>query len=102
LKYLCDINPSVPMTAADRAKLPTVGAVTNSGTNYVTLTYHQNTALVGVTVNVQTSPDLQTWTTLPHPAFVQTALDSAGDTIFQIHSAITGTKLFIRLRVTLP
>jgi cyclophilin family peptidyl-prolyl cis-trans isomerase len=102
LKYLCDINPSVPMTSADRAKLPTVGRVTNNGTNYVTLTYHQNTALVSVTVNVQTSTDLQTWTTLTNPIFVQTALDSAGDTIFQIHSAITGTKLFIRLRVTLP
>jgi cyclophilin family peptidyl-prolyl cis-trans isomerase len=102
LKYLCDINPSAPMSATDCAKLPTVGTTTIGGTPYLTLTYHQYTALVGTTVNVQTSPDLQTWTTLTNPVFAQTGLDANNDPIFQIQVPVTGTGQFIRLNVTQP
>jgi hypothetical protein len=103
LKYLCDINPTGAMSAADRVKLPTVGTTSIGGSPYLTLTYHQYTALIGVTVNVQTSPDLKTWTTLTNPAFVQTGTDSStGDPILQIQVAETGTKEFIRLNVTQP
>jgi hypothetical protein len=101
LKYLCNINPSAPMSAADRAKLPTAGKTTISGTKYLTLTYHQNTALEGATVNVQTSPDLHTWTTVTQPTFVFTGTDSSGDPILRIQVAApaNGTKQFIRLNV---
>jgi len=100
LKYVCDINPSTPMNAAARANLPTVGTTTISGSKYMTLTYHQHNALVGVTVNVQTSPDLQTWTTLTNPVFVQTGTDSNGDPIMQVQVASSGTAQFIRLNVS--
>jgi peptidyl-prolyl cis-trans isomerase A (cyclophilin A) len=104
LKYVCDINPSGPMTAASRAKLPTVGKTTIAGTPYMTLTYHQHNALLGVTVNVQTSPDLQNWTTVVYPnaTFVQTGTDSAGDPIEQVRVPVSGTRQFIRLNVTQP
>jgi hypothetical protein len=102
LKYLCDINPSVPMSAADRAKLPTAGTTKIGTTRYMTLTYHQNTALVGVTVNVLTSPDLQVWTTVTNPIFAQIGTDSSNDPIMQVQVPITGTKQFIRLNVTQP
>jgi len=104
LKYLCDINPTAPISAADRAKLPTVGTTTIGTTRYMTLTYHQSNALVGVTVNVQTSPDLQIWTipTNPSPTFVQTGTDSSNDPIMQVQVPMNGTKQFIRLNVTQP
>ena len=56
LKYVCDINPSAPMTGATVANLPVVGTTTISTTKYLTLTYHQRNSLVGVNVNVETSP----------------------------------------------
>jgi hypothetical protein len=69
----------------------------------MTLTYHQYTALVGVTLNVQTSPDLKTWTTVTQPTFVQTNPNqSTVDPIFQVQVPVTGTSQFIRLNVTQP
>jgi len=102
LKYLCDVNPTGSISAADRAKLPTLGTTKIGTTNYITLTYHQYAALVGVTVNVQTSTDLKTWTTVANPIFVQTGLDSNNDPIFQIQVAASGTKQFLRLNITQP
>lgn len=102
LKFVCDINPSVPMTGANRVNLPILGTTTISGTQYVTLTYHQRNELVGVNVNVETSPDLQTWTTVSNPTFVQTGTDAAGDPIEQVRVAATGTGQFLRLNVIQP
>jgi cyclophilin family peptidyl-prolyl cis-trans isomerase len=102
LKYVYDINPSVPMTGAEISRLPTVGTFKSGGTQFQTLTYHQHNELTGVTVSVQTSPDLVTWTTLSNPVFVQTGTDSAGDPIEQVQVPFTGTQQFIRLKVTMP
>jgi cyclophilin family peptidyl-prolyl cis-trans isomerase len=102
LKYVFDINPSVPLTVTARANLPALGTTTISGTKYLTLTFHQHNALVGVTVNVQTSPDLQTWTTATNPTIVQTGTDSNGDPIMQVQVAESGTRQFIRLNVSQP
>lgn len=102
LKYVFDINPSVPMTSAGRGNLPVVGTTTISGTKYLTVTYHQYTKLAGVTVNVQTSPDLQTWTTLTNPTIVQTGTDSSSDPIMQVQVPESGTIQFVRLNVTQP
>jgi len=103
LKYLYDINPSSPMTAADRAALPTLGMTTIGGTTYLTLTYQQDAALTGVTINVQTSPDLQTWTTVSPPDLSQQVGTDSGDPIMEVGVKATGaTKQFIRLNVTMP
>jgi len=111
LKYLYDINPTTPISATDRAALPTVGTTAT----YLTLTYRQYDLETGITVNVQTSPDLQTWTTvavatMPNPvileagvSIVQTGNDSTtGDPIIQARIPLTGTRQFIRLNVTQP
>ena len=110
LKYLYDINPSGPMSASDRAALPALGIddTTTPGTEYLTLTYRENQLMTGITVNVQTSSDLQTWTTLKPsdvpPDFLsqQVGADS-GDPIMEVGVKLTGAKKqFIRLNVTSP
>ena len=99
LKYLYDINPMVPMTAADRAALPVMG--TASG--YLTLTYRQYAGMTGITIHVQTSPDLKTWTAVSNPILTQTGTDSTtGDPMMQIEVPSSGTAEFIRLNVTMP
>ncbi len=107
LKYVYDINPSGPMNGLDRAALPTVGidTTTTPGTQYLTLTYRQYAALTDVTINVQTSSDLQNWSTVNPPAlFKQVSTDSiTGDPIMEVGVKLTGAKQqFIRLNVTQP
>ncbi len=108
LKYLFDINPTTTMTPADRAALSTLGIDTSStlGTEYFELTYRQYQALEGVTVNVQTSTDLQTWTTVNPPNLSQqVGTDpNTGDPIIEVGVIIPPhtPKQFIRLNVTSP
>jgi kumamolisin len=110
LKYLYDIDPTVPMSAADWAALPEVKATTVNGTNYLTITYREYQQLdSSVSVSVQTSSDLQNWTTL---TLGQTATattctlqqmstdPNTGDPIMQATVLVTGGKQFIRLQVT--
>ncbi len=103
LKYVCNIDPARPMTAADRAALPVVGTVTTNGTRYLTLTYRRYALLTGTTVNVQTSPDLVTWTTVANPTVLASGSDPVtGDPITQVGVPFTGSREFIRLNVTQP
>jgi len=99
IKYLCDINPAMPMTTASRAALPTIGVVTISGTQYGTLTYRQNQATPGLTFSVQTSSDLKAWTTITSYMIHPSGTDSAtGDPIQQIQlNTNGGQKMFLRL-----
>lgn len=102
LKYLFDINPAVPMTASDRAALPQGGMSTIGGTSYLTLTYRQNALAPDLTVQVQTSSDLQTWQTVT-PDFTTTlgSDPATGDPIIQVAVKASGaTQEFIRLNVT--
>jgi cyclophilin family peptidyl-prolyl cis-trans isomerase len=103
MKYLCDINPSVPMGAADRAKLPKFSTLTQGTTKFLLLTYQQNSKLVGVNLTLQTSPDMKTWTTVRSPSFSQNGSDSTtGDPIIQAYVTATGTAQFLRLNVAQP
>ena len=108
LKYLCDIDPTRPMTAADRAALPfsSLDTTTTPGTAYLTLTYRQNLLINGVTVNVQTSSDLQTWFTVPKNQLainkVLGADVTTGDPGMKVGVKVTGSKQFIRLNITIP
>jgi hypothetical protein len=108
---LFDINPAEVMSATDLAAMPTAGLVTSAGTSYLTLTYHQYALETGITVNVQTSPDLQNWTTLTQSqtpttttySLQQTGTDSnTGDPIMQAQVVASGTNEFIRLNITQP
>lgn len=101
LKFLYDINPTVPMSATDRAATATIGAITISGTSYLTLTWRQNAALSGVTVTPQSTTDLQNWSAVG-PA-TQVATDATtGDPIMQVQVPFSGQKEFLRLNVTSP
>jgi hypothetical protein len=106
LKYLCDISPTSSMTSTDRAALPTMGTATVSGTQYLTLTYRRNAALSGITVHVQTSPDLQNWTTVNPPDLSQqigTDATTTEDPIMEVGVKANGTgKQFIRLDLISP
>jgi len=107
LKYLYNINPAQPMAAADYAALPIVGTdtTTTPGTEYLTLTYRQYALETGITVNLQTSPDLQKWTTVSPPdVFRQVGSDpTTGDPIMEDGVKANGsTRQFIRLNVTQP
>jgi cyclophilin family peptidyl-prolyl cis-trans isomerase len=99
-KYLCHIDPTRPMTGSDIQRLPTLGSTKSGNTVLTTLTYHQFLGLLNVTVNVQTSSDLQTWTPVSNPTITQTGTDAAGDPIMQVQLASTpGTPQFVRLNL---
>jgi kumamolisin len=105
LKYVSDINPGVPLTATTRAELPSVNTITKGGATYLTLTYEEYAGLTGTTVNVQTSPDLQTWTTVNPPDFDQVlSIDpNSGNPIIEVGVISNGNpEQFIRLDVTQP
>jgi len=97
IKYLCDINPSSAMSAADRGALPVAGT---SG-SYLTLTYRRNPALMNLTVEVQVSTDLQNWQTVAPDLNQNAGTDTAtGDPLIRVGVDATLGKKFIRLRLT--
>ena len=104
LKYTFDIDPARTMTATDHAALPVVGTAISNGTRYLTLTYRRYALLTGTMVNVQTSPDLVTWTTLTTPTMLASGSDPVtGDPIMQVGRAIHRRPgKFIHLYVTQP
>ena len=96
------------MSATDRAALPTLGsdAITNPGTEYLTLAYRENQFMTGITVTAQTSTDLKTWYTDTNPSDqplpTGTYDNNTGDPYMQVQVPVTGTMQFIRLNVTQP
>ena len=106
-KFLTDIDPTQSMTGADRAALPASGVDTTStvGTAYLTLTYRRDPLASDLTVNVQTSTDMQTWTTANPPDLLrEIGTDPAtGDPIIETGVILDGTgHQFIRLQITQP
>jgi hypothetical protein len=102
LKYFYDINPTVPISTTDLAALPILGTTMNGGVTYLTLTFRQYALASGLTVAVQTSPDLLNWTTLTNPTIIQTGTDPVtGDPIMQVQVPWNGPQEFMRLQVTL-
>jgi len=108
LKYLYDIDPTVPMISTDRAALPVPGTTVVGNTTYLTLTYRQYALETGITVKVQTSSDLKTWSDdidpndQPTPTGLTDAATSGNDPFMQVRVPLTGPRQFIRLNVTLP
>ena len=107
LKYLYDIDPTGSMSVTDRAALPTAGTdtTTTPGTEYLTLTYRQYALETGITIHVQSSPNLQAWTTVTPDISRQIGTDpTTGDAIMEVGVIVPSiaTKQFIRLDVTQP
>ena len=77
---------------------------TTPGTTYLTLTYRQFAGVTGITVQVQTSTDLQNWTTVTPNISHQVGTDPAtGDPIIEDEVNTNGVASeFIRLNVTSP
>jgi hypothetical protein len=94
------------MGADDHAALPTLGmdTTTTPGTTYLTMTYRSNPGVVGLGVTLQTSSDLQTWSTVNSPAiFQQVGTDTTtGDPMMEIGVVAAGAPQFIRLNVKSP
>jgi sugar lactone lactonase YvrE len=109
LKYLCDIKPVGSMAASDRAALPVFRVVTNGNSTDLTLTYRQSASASGLLVDVQTSTDLVTWTTLNSGQYTTQQMGTVlgfsdiGDPIIQVEVNTSGaTREFIRLSVSSP
>lgn len=106
LKYIFNINPARPMSSGDRAALPVmaIDTTTTPGTPYLTLTYRQYSLMTGTTINVQTSTDLLTWSTVTPDLAVQTGTDAnTGDPIMRVGVKTNDApKLFMRFNVTQP
>ena len=106
LKYVYDINPAQAMTQTSYAAMPQtdIDTTTTPGTTYLTLTYRQYAKLTGVTIQVQTSPDLQNWTTVTPSISNQVGTDpTTGDPIIEDEVNTNGqSSEFIRLNVTSP
>ena len=103
LKYLWDISATQPMSAADYGAMPAAGFDTTSypGTSYLVLTYRQNAGMSGITVMVQTSSDLQTWS-VPQPPDISLPAGTAenGDPMMEIGVKWNGQSAqFIRMNV---
>lgn len=104
LKYLCHINPTIPMAAADRAAMPTVGLESSGETKYLTVTYRQNTQASGVVVTMQATDDLMvSWQTVTPDALENLAFDpETGDPIIRMKLDVTTSpQRFVRLNVTM-
>jgi hypothetical protein len=105
LKYVFDLNPTVPLDASTRTALPTLGMVTTSNptTKYLTLTYQQYLSLAGYSVHLQTSTDLQHWSSVTPDISQQIGSNSStGDPIMEVGVIESGAKQFIRLEITSP
>jgi hypothetical protein len=102
-KYVLDINPARTMQLSDFGALGAGGIVTYNGALCQTLTYRENPAITGITVNVQTSPDLKTWTTVT-PSFTRNigTDTSTLDPIIEVGVPTNGASQFLRLQVSSP
>ena len=105
LKYVFDIDPSVPMNATAREALPTVGidTTTTPGTVYLTLTYIRYGGLSPEMLPaVQTSADLNNWTTISPDITVPTMMPN-GDIKTEVEVKINGSNpLFLRVLEAAP
>jgi len=103
LKYFTDINPTKPASASDLKALPALARTTVLGTQFLTLTYRQNPVETGLVVELQTSPDARTWTTLTPPDLIRRVGTDpvTGDPIMQVGVKVSrASRLFIRLNVS--
>jgi hypothetical protein len=94
------------MTSTDRAALPAIQIDTKSkpGTTYLALSFRENASVTGITIKLQSSPDLQTWTTITPDISQEIGNDPAtGDPILEMGINLNGAaKEFLRLNVTSP
>lgn len=101
LKYLCDINPSVAMSASERAALPVPNLSVIGGVRYLTLTYRKNPLINGITIGLATSSDLHAWQSVAPDIEQAVGTDPVtGDPIIQVGIKVGGTRQFLGLTIS--
>lgn len=99
IKYLCGFAPNVPVPEPGRSLLPTV-STTNNG-QFLTITYRQSPAALGLTIQAQSSSDLVNWSPL-----TSTTVGTDSGTGYPIMQAQVSTvgvsKEYLRVNVTTP
>jgi len=101
LKYFCDIDPTHAI-GTSVTQLPVGGMQETNQVPMMTLTYHQFEGATGLTIHVQTSSDLQTWTEVSNPTIVTLGIDINNDLIQQAQVPMTGSPQFMRLLISTP
>jgi uncharacterized repeat protein (TIGR03803 family) len=108
LKYLFDASAANSMTASDHAAMPAVGldSTSVSGKDFVALAFRENPAMTGVTVTLESSDDLQNWTTVPPANLLSQQIGTdatTGDPIMEMGAQSDGSPhQYVRLNVTGP
>jgi hypothetical protein len=107
LKFLFDINPSQAMSTIDRNGLPSAlsDTTTTPGTTYLSLIYRKYALVSGLSVGLESSDDLKTWTDVTTPDVDQQVGNDpdTGDPLIEMGIDVTHTpSKFIRLKVTSP
>jgi hypothetical protein len=101
MKYLYDIDPTRPMTAADRSALPMLSE--NSAGTMLTVKFRENQSLENTGVNVETSTDLRSWvSTGVTPTPTGDTDPNTHDPIVEAQVPVTSTTPaeYVRLTVT--
>ena len=99
LKYLCGIDPSRPMSVADRAALPILGTLSSGSNQFLSLSYRRASSATGLTVVLQTSSNLVNWTDSANAPF-QNGVDASGNLLMEFAVPFSTSVRFLRLRVT--
>ncbi len=82
-KYFFDISPTTQASEATGAVLPTAGMIMISNQPVLTLNFREYLLEENVNIAVQTSTDLQNWSTVNAP-IIQTGTDeTTGDPLMQ-------------------
>ena len=105
LAFVCDAAPLGGATAVDRSALPQAGFENVGNTNYVTLTYRRDPLATQTNLSYETSSDLAAgaWqATAPDVVETLTPDPVTGDPRIRAKFVATGSKKFVRLRVTGP
>lgn len=101
LEYAFDLDPN----ASDSNKLPSIAIESDSGTDYLTLTYRKNLDAPDLTYTIEMSTTLvsDSWTAATVESDTVTTADPDGDGSSELRKAriaLSGDKQFLRVKVT--
>ena len=100
LEYAFNLNPK----AADRSGLPVLGTTTVSGSQYLTLSYTQQTLTGDLTYAIQSSPDMAVWSAVT-PVPVSAVDNGNGTQTVVVRDPValdSSTHRFLRVQVSAP
>jgi hypothetical protein len=105
-EWFFNLNPNVPLTAAERAALPVIGYEPATGTiQYLTLTFRRNfrAAITSIEYQAGASPDAASWSPIVPNIIERISYDAVtGDPILRAKFAVAPAdiKMFLRIKLT--